>query len=110
VIECLKKTVPLFFRVVKSNPEKDLELYWSFTHEHPSPHKNDGSFKKQNNINVVIQPFGCNVFCTENIYFGLYSRTGATIKMGFSFERDYFAEGQLSSTEEKVEPKFYLFD
>ena len=30
--------------------------------------------------------------------------------MGFSFERDYFAEGQLSSTEEKVEPKFYLFD
>jgi hypothetical protein len=56
-------------------------------------------------VKIELVKLGALEFLAEYIYFGLYSRAGANVRMGASFFKDLYRNGQLEVSKLDLSPK-----
>ena len=58
---------------------------------------NNMGFRESSECEIEIHPFNEQVFVKNYLYFGLYSQTGIYIRLGFSYESDFFKTCPLTN-------------
>ncbi|CDW77012.1 UNKNOWN [Stylonychia lemnae] len=84
-VNTLMRETPLYLYLKKQNDNTNLTVYYSRIHKNPDYENNEGSSR---GYKVIVNEYNDPIFQSENVYFGIFTDTGCTFQITYSFKHD----------------------